>query len=156
ESPQVSAIALHRCRLIVNDPREASARLADAALLDQHARHMPHHLYSLGAKLPDETAGRGAVAFTDHAHEQVALRLAIQRLRIERTRGLADQRRGDAAEISLLAREQQEVHIFTGGNEAFVESAASLEDLAAHHELTRHDVPRPREHLRHRRRIDAI
>src|SRR5216683_2209732 len=70
EGPQISAIGFERGRLIVDDARKASARVPDATLLDQDAGHVFHDLHPLAAEFPDETAGRGAVAFVDQLTKQ--------------------------------------------------------------------------------------
>src|SRR5271154_1848205 len=58
-------------------------------------------------------------------------------------------------EVAMLARLQQKVAVFDS-RQPLVKSAASLEHLAPHHELARHDVPRTLEQLLHRRRRGAL
>src|ERR1700685_3266609 len=127
-----------------------------AALVDQNVPEMAQHLAPRAAKAVDESVGGGAVTLAHQLDEQVALGLALERLGIQRARLFAQERLRNAAEVTVLARIQQEVEILARRDEAFVESAASIEHVAPHHELARHDVPRTREQFFHRGRLTAV
>src|ERR1700684_2243692 len=124
EGAQISPVCLRRRRLIVDDSREASPRILGAALVDQNVPEMAQHLDPRAAKAVDEPVGGGAVTLAHQLDEQVALGLALERLGIQRARLFAQERLRNAAEVTVLARIQQEVEILARRDEAFVESAA--------------------------------
>src|SRR5580704_7605080 len=156
ESLQVAIVSPGRRRFVVEHAREASARVVAAAFVDQHAAEMAQHLDPRAAKAVDQSVGRRAVAFAHQLDEQIAFGLALERLGIERARFLAHKMLGDAAEVAVLARAQQEVEILARRDEAFVEAAGALEHVAPYDELARHDVPRMREHFVPRGRLGAV
>src|SRR5271170_6558057 len=152
---QIFAIRARRHRLVMDDPREASARIFGPSFFHQDASGLLQHLRAVAAEAVDEALGSRAVALAHQLDEQIVLRFAPEHGRIERARGLAQESVGDAMEVAVLARLQQKVPVFDA-RQPLMKSATSLEHVAPHHELARHDVPRTLEQLLHRRRRRAL
>src|ERR1700720_194528 len=66
---QISTIGFRRGRLIVDEAGEASARVVESSLLDQHVGHVLHQLHPVAAEFSYEASTRGAVAFADRMNE---------------------------------------------------------------------------------------
>src|SRR5277367_1867075 len=152
---QIFAIRTRRHRLVVDYPRETSARIFGPSFFHQDASGLLQRLRAVAIEAVDQAPGSRAVARAHQLDEQIVLRFAPEHGRIERARGLAQERIGDAMEVAMLARLQQKVAVFDA-RQPLVKSAASLEHVAPHHELARHDVPRTLEQLLHRRRRGAL
>src|ERR1700691_4449496 len=68
---QISPVCLRRRRLIVDDSREASARILGAPLVNQNVAEMAQYLDPRVAKAVDEPVGGGAVTLAHQLDEQV-------------------------------------------------------------------------------------